>query len=172
MSFSDLLPIFFIIITIIGAAVQIRYNWRRMTMAQGAEIFLTWSFVVIIGIGGIWGFIGHTLFADQVAESIGWPAGNPFQQEVALANLSMGILGLLSAKITGSFRIATLISYGIFMVGAGIGHVWQIIEAHNMAINNAGPILWIDLIMPGILIGLYVLTLYLKQKEERPSLSW
>ena len=114
--------------------------------------------------------LAHTVFADRVAESIGWPAGNPFQQEVAFANLSLGILGLLSVRITGSFRIATLVSYAIFMIGAGIGHIWQVYTAHNMAINNSGPVIWVDICMPLILIGLYIGTAHLKREEERPSL--
>jgi Family of unknown function (DUF6790) len=31
-----------------------------------------------------------------VAESIGWPAGNPFQLEVGVANLAVGILGIVA----------------------------------------------------------------------------
>lgn len=37
--------------------------------------------------------IFHTLFADQRAESIGWAAGNPFQMEVDVASLAIGIVG-------------------------------------------------------------------------------
>ena len=40
--------------------------------------------------------MGHTFAADEVAESIGWPTGNPFQTEVAVANLAIGTLGILS----------------------------------------------------------------------------
>lgn len=171
MSLSDLIPVFFIIITIIGAAIQLSRERKRASPARKAEIFLNWAFMIIIGLGGIWAFIGHTVFADRVAESIGWPTGNPFQQEVAFANLAIGVLGILAVRIQGNFRLATLIAYAIFMAGAGIGHIWQIISAHNMAVNNAGPILILDLCVPVLLIGLYLLTLHLQKSEGQPSLN-
>ncbi|NLV28203.1 MAG: hypothetical protein GXY48_13760 [Methanomicrobiales archaeon] len=143
----------------------------RIITSRRIEILLSWIFLVIVGLGGIWAFIGHTMFADNVAASIGWPSGNPFQQEVALANLAIGILGILSFRITGSFRVATIIAYSIFMFGAGIGHIWQIRTTGNMAVNNAGPILWMDLLVPLVLIILYLLGQHLKHKEAHPSLK-
>jgi hypothetical protein len=56
------------------------------------------------------------------------------------------------------------------MIGAGIGHIWQIISANNMAVNNAGPVLWIDILMPLILAGLYVLYVHEEKHESHPSL--
>lgn len=170
MSVSEFIPIIFIAITIIGALAQILREWPRSDNARRAEIFLNWAFLVIIGIGGIWAFIGHTLFADLVAESIGWPVGNPFQQEVALANLAIGVLGILALLIPGTFRIAPLIAYAIFMMGAGIGHIWQIISNQNLSENNAGLVLWLDLCMPMILIGLYLLSEWLQKHKTQPSL--
>jgi hypothetical protein len=38
--------------------------------------------------------MGHYFLSDPVAESIGWPTGNPFQLEVGFANLAVGILVL------------------------------------------------------------------------------
>lgn len=171
MFLTDLIPFIFIGVAILGAVIQILREPRAVSQSRMAEIFLNWAFVVIIGLGGIWAFIGHTVFAERVAVSIGWPSGNPFQQEVAFANLAIGILGILSVKIAGTFRIAALITYAIFMIGAGISHVWLIITVHNMAINNAGPILWLDIFMPLILIGLYWFCLKLKKSEDQPSLK-
>jgi NAD(P)-dependent dehydrogenase (short-subunit alcohol dehydrogenase family) len=45
-----------------------------------------------LGVGGVFGFVGHTVYADIAAASIGWPPGNPFQTEVAVANLAIGSL--------------------------------------------------------------------------------
>ena len=170
MAVSDLIPFIFIAVTLLGAIVQISRTRTRVSQAKKAEILLNWAFVIIIGLGGIWGFIGHTFFADRVAESIGWATGNPFQQEVAIANLSIAILGILAVRIEGTFRIATLIAYTTFMVGAGVVHIWQIITVQNMAVNNAGPALWIDILMPLVLIGLYLISIHLARDEARPSL--
>ena len=171
MAVSDLIPLLLIIIALIGAAFQISREGNRISHAERAGILLSWAFLIIIGFGGIWGFIGHTLFADRVALSIGWPPGNPFQQEVALTNLALGVLGLLSFRIAGSFRVATIIAYTIFMIGAGIGHIWQIFSAGNMAVNNAGLLLWIDLLVPPAIIILYLVQHTMHLQETRPSLA-
>jgi Family of unknown function (DUF6790) len=140
-SVSDFFSIFFLAVTIIGASTQILFQRSMMNRQRAAGIFLIWFFAIEVGIGGIWSFIAHTVFAAQVAESIGWPAGNPFQTEVALTNLSFGILGILAVRITGPFRLATIIGYSIFMIGAGIGHVYQLLVFHDTAVNNAGPLM-------------------------------
>ena len=149
------IPIIFLVITLAGAGIQIFLNRQDIDLRRAAAITLTWFLAIEVGLGGIWAFIGHTLFADQVAQSIGWPTGNPFQQEVALANLAFGVLGLLSIKMDGSFRLATILSYSIFMVGAGIGHLHQLVVFHNTAVNNAGVILYADFLLPGVLVVLY-----------------
>src|SRR5215216_4271824 len=55
-------------------------------------------------------FIGHTVFASSTAASIGWPAGNPFQTEVAVANLAVGCLGVLCYWLKDNFWVATVIA--------------------------------------------------------------
>ncbi|MDX8550565.1 hypothetical protein KHC33_13335 [Methanospirillum sp. J.3.6.1-F.2.7.3] len=171
MALTDFTPLIFIIVAIVGTFAQMMKENRGITTSRRIEILLSWIFLVIVGFGGIWAFIGHTFFADRVAESIGWPVGNPFQQEVGLANLAIGVLGLLSFRMIGSFRVATIIAYSIFMIGAGIGHIWQIITTGNMAVNNAGPILWMDLLVPLVIIIFYLLGQHVHRIEANPSLK-
>ena len=79
--------------------------------------------VLCVGLSGIYGFTGHFFVPDLVAESIGWPSGNPFQQEVGFTNLSFGVLGLLSFRYGSDFRLATVIGYSIFLLGAAYTHM-------------------------------------------------
>jgi len=157
-SFSEILPLVFLAVALIGAAVQIVWKRQGMTLAQGAGIVLIWFFAVEVGLGGLWAFIGHTLFADQVAASIGWPAGNPFQQEVALTNLAFGILGLLSIRQPRPFQLATIIGYAIFMIGAGVGHLYQVVALGNLSPNNTGAVLYLDFGIPLLLFVLYLIS--------------
>ena len=53
----------------------------------------------------MFGFIGHTAFADRTAAYIGWLADNPFQTEVAVANLAIGVLGILCYWVQGPSRL-------------------------------------------------------------------
>jgi hypothetical protein len=40
------------------------------------RVYLSYLLPLSVGFGGLFAFAGHTLRADQVARSIGWPAGN------------------------------------------------------------------------------------------------
>ncbi|MBE2899220.1 hypothetical protein DNK57_00005 [Methanothermobacter thermautotrophicus] len=71
-----------------------------------------------VGLGSLWAFLGHAFMLDIIATYIGWPTGSPFQLEVAFANLSFGVLGLLSWKFRGEFWMATIIGFSVFYLGA------------------------------------------------------
>ncbi|MGA2677329.1 MAG: DUF6790 family protein [Methanobacterium sp.] len=97
-------------LTIIGAILQIFLTKTPKTKNRIIEIFFLWIFLILIGFGSIWAFIGHVFSANMVAASIGWPAGSPFQFEVGIANLSFGILGILCLKFMDNFWTATVIA--------------------------------------------------------------
>ena len=69
-----------------------------------------------------------------VAASIGWPAGNPFQYEVAVANLAFGVLGLLCLRFRDGFWTATAIGWSVFMLGAAAVHSAP--DPHRPAIRS------------------------------------
>src|SRR4051812_18611662 len=108
--------------------------------ARSRERRLEISLLYLFGIGvagsGIGGFFGHFFLSETVAESIGWPAGNPFQLEVAFANLAVGVLGFVAMSRRDGFREATVIAVTIFALGATIIHLRDIIETSNMAPGN------------------------------------
>lgn len=112
------------------------------------------ALVFLVGVPGIVAASGHIFAADQVAESIGWPTGNPFQFEVGIANLSYGVLGVMCSWVHGDFWTATVVGYSVFLWGAAIGHVVQMVKAKNFNPGNAGTVFWVDIFVPA---GLYVL---------------
>jgi hypothetical protein len=120
------------------------------------KYFLFW----VVGISSIVAFSGHAFIPDQIARDIGWPTGSPFQFEVAMANLAFGVLGLMSLKFDHKFALATLIGWGIFLFGDGIGHVIQLQKTGDRAEYNAGFIMYSDFIFP--IIGLILYFLYVK----------
>ena len=95
-------------------------------------------YMLAVGVAGsgIGGFFAHAFLADEVADSIGWAAGSPFQLEVAFANLALGILGILAMNRRDGFRDATVIAVTIFAVGATIAHVTDIVDTGNLAAGN------------------------------------
>ena len=75
----------------VPAAINVRHGGRRDRSGR-AEIVLMY----VLGVSGAIGMSNvllHTVFADDVAATIGWPQGNPFQTEVGFANLAIGMLG-------------------------------------------------------------------------------
>jgi hypothetical protein len=123
-----------------------------------SRIYLSYLLPISVGFGGLFGFMGHTVRADEVARSIGWPTGNPFQFEVAMTNLAFGVLGLLCFQFRDGFWTATVVGYGIFLEGAAFVHLREILESGNWSINNAGPVLVADVCFPVFLALLLALS--------------
>jgi len=116
------------------------------------EIFLLYLFGVGVAGSGIGGFFGHVFISDPVAESIGWPTGNPFQLEVGVANLAVGILGIVAMGRRDGFREATVIAATVFGVGATLVHAMDVIESSNLAPGNTTQNIS-NLLRPALLIA-------------------
>ncbi len=145
------------ILVIVASLAHIGFMRQPRNVASILAIVLKYAFIFIVAFSGFIAFLGHTFRADYVAQQIGWPTGNPFQSEVAVANLAFGVLGILTIWLRGTFWLATAISYAVFMTGAGVVHIHQLVVAGNRAPLNAGAtILAADLIVPLILLVLAV----------------
>jgi 4-amino-4-deoxy-L-arabinose transferase-like glycosyltransferase len=126
----------FSILPVIIAAGHLGLDRSSRRRERRLEIFLLYLFGVGVAGSGIGGFFGHFFISDQVAESIGWPTGNPFQLEVGVANLAVGILGVVAMGRRDGFREATVIAATVFGVGATVVHVMDVIESGNLAPGN------------------------------------
>jgi hypothetical protein len=157
----------FVIFALLVAALHIYRDRQALTREGIAKILLLWLLVIGVGLGGIMAFIGHTVFASSTAASIGWPAGNPFQTEVAVANLAVGVLGVLCYWLRDNFWVATVIANSVFQLGAAVVHINQIVVAQNYSPNNAGIVLYTDILVPLILIALLVSQRYATRYERR-----
>jgi hypothetical protein len=125
-------------------------EWERRMLENG----LLW----LVGVQGFVFASGHLFFADRVADSIGWPRGNPFQFEVGLANLAMGVLGAFAPGNDRDWWLATLVAFGVFYLGAAIGHVRETVTKRNFSPGNFGGALVFDVAAPALLIVVYLLT--------------
>ena len=47
-------------------------------------------------------------------------------------------------------------AFSIFYIGAAVGHVKDIVTKKNYASGNAGGVLVVDVLIPVLLIGLYI----------------
>jgi hypothetical protein len=140
-------PIGFVVATAVQLGLHGGDDWERRTL-EGALLWL-------VGVQGLLIASGHLFAADRVAESIGWPKGNPFQFEVGLASVSYGILGVLAYGFGHEWWLATIVAYSIFYVGAAVGHVRELVLRGNRSPGNAGPVLVLDVGVPLLLLVLY-----------------
>jgi hypothetical protein len=126
----------FTILPLLSAAIISALDPEVNNRVRRLEIYLIYMFGLGVAGSGIGGFIGHLFFSDDVAGSIGWPVGSPFQLEMGFANLALGILGILAIAKRDGFRDATVIAVTVIGVGATIVHILDIIHTGNLAPGN------------------------------------
>lgn len=74
---------------------------------------------------------------------------------MGLGDLAYGIPGVMADNYGQGFWLATIIAASVFLLGAAVGPVRQLISAHNFSPGNAGPILFTDVLMPVVAIVTY-----------------
>lgn len=125
----------------------------KFPKSRVVEIFLLQFIYIGIAFFSIRGFIGHIFLADIVASNIGWTTGSPFQTELALYHLGLGVAAMIALWKRDSLWTGLIYSKAIFLFGAAGVHVWDIIINSNYSPGNAGTILYInDLLIPLLLI--------------------
>jgi len=142
---------------IVVAILMLLRGPRPITVGRAIDQLLRYILVFPVGLMGLWAFIGHVFFAEQAAASIGW-ATSPFQFEVGMANLGIGLAGLIGGFLgSPGFRAAVGVVMLGFLGGAGVGHLIQISQTGDVAAGNAGPILYTDFVTPLAVLGLLAL---------------
>ena len=158
-----------VLIALIGATIKVFKKRGEKKASYVLRIYLLWLVAWCIGVGGFIGFAAHSLAADSIALYIGWLPGNPFQFEIAIANLAMGVLGLMCIWLDDQFWLATIISTTVFGWGAAYGHIRDIMINHNYAPGNAGAPLYMDLIAPAVFILLFIAYKVAKKRKAVPA---
>ena len=146
----------FFVIGLIASLIAIARLPRPIESTLIVEKLLVWYVFFSIGIDNLYNFVMHVFFGEMSARFIGW-ADSPFQFEVGTASLGFAVVGLLAAFRSFDLRLAAIIGPSIFTLGAAVGHVYQMVTAHNFAPGNAGIIFWTDIGIP--LFGFWLLWL-------------
>ncbi len=119
-------------------------------------IFLYYAFIGV-GVQGIVTGIIQFLHPDFVVTYVEWPY-SPFLLELGLANLSYGLLGLLSPWMNRGWQNATAVGYSLFLLFTGIGHVIHILRDGPSA-GHTGAFLYSDLLIPLAFLILFLFRL-------------
>lgn len=146
--------LFWLAIALFGAGVQLVVRHRRGRTAEAPVLLLNWLLLSVVGVAGLVGTVAHTAFAVPTAVGIGFPPGNPFQYEVAVANLAIAVLALVGVRASGSFRTAAGLTGGLWLGGDAIVHTYELVVHGNTAANNSGLFLGVEVLIAVLLLGL------------------
>jgi hypothetical protein len=145
-----------IAVTIISISVHL-FNTRNKQRTESVIEIIT---IYTIGLSGWFsimsGFMGHILYADQVATSIGWPVNSGFQMELGFASIGIGLVGFLSFW-NKAYWLPFIIMKFIFGWGAGYTHILHMMQHNNFSPSNTGIVVYWDFLFPLVMIALYLL---------------
>jgi len=128
--------IYYVIGWIVGL-VAIFVTGSMKDIASAAYTLLLYQLTVTVGLTGILGGYGHLFLRDRVARSIGWPTGTLFQVELGYCSLGMGLLGVMSFWYRDNFWLATIVFTTVFLIGAAIVHIKEMLQKRNFNPGNA-----------------------------------
>jgi hypothetical protein len=151
------LPVFLLVAALVFA-------WLGRSGASMADRLLAWILLLPIGVSGIWAAVFHLFFPEVAAADIGWEP-SPFQFEVGMADLAMGVTACISFWRSLDFKAGVVIINAIFLLGDAIGHVRQMVVEGNFASGNAGVPFLGDLVFPALSIILLIVV----QRSEAAS---
>ncbi len=130
---------------------------RVRTWRGFVETLLLYIFLINVGLMDLWSFFGNVFHPDETAKMLGFGPGSPFQQEVGIAGLAFGVLGLLCVFERGGFWLATALGYSVFIFGKGMVHAVDIATNRNLDILDSGAELWFNLLFPIAFLSLLMI---------------
>ena len=146
----------FAVLPILGASIHIAVSRKRRSSGVAiAETYLLYLLVIYVGLMGLLTAYAHVFRPVQTSASIGWST-SPYEYEVGMADMTIGVLGVLCLWFRGNFWLATAIAEALWLLGDAIGHVRQVVESNNHAENNSGLFLYLEFVMPLVILGLTI----------------
>lgn len=143
---GNLIPLMF------AAAFIVAYFVKQPARYEAR--LLDWLLLLFIGIGGVWSGIFHVFFPEIASKSIGW-APSPFETEIGIADMAMGVVAIVAFWRSMEFKAAVIVYVVVFYVGVAINHVYEALMAGNIAANNFGLLLICTVVSIFLLPGLY-----------------
>jgi hypothetical protein len=150
--------VIFAILALVAASIHLAFSSdSRSTKSAVANTFLFYLLFIYVGLMGLLTAYAHVFRPLETSASIGW-ATSPYEYEVGMADLTIGVLGILCLWFRGNFWLATAIANAVWLLGDAIGHIRQISLNNNHAANNSGIFLITEIITPLVILLLAVVT--------------
>jgi hypothetical protein len=149
LALSNLVPVLFALSFVVAGAPgrPARYEAR----------LLDCQLLLPVGIGGVWSGIFHIFFPEIASKSIGW-APSPFETEIGIADIAMGVTAIVAFWQPRPFKAAIILYVVTFYIGVAINHVYDAVAAGNLAANNFGFLLICTVLSIFLLPWLYFRT--------------
>jgi len=156
----------FVALAVIAASIHLASSPRRRSSGAAiAGTYLVYLLVIYVGLMGLLTAYAHVFRPIQTSASIGWST-SPYEYEVGMADLTVGVLGVLCVWLRGNFWLATAIANAVWLLGDAVGHLRQIVVQNNHAANNSGIFLVVEFTMPVLIL---ILTLYERRATVSPK---
>lgn len=140
-------PLLLFLLALIAASL-------RRQDGPAAERYLSWILLLSVGLQGIWAGITHVFLPQTAAAYIGWQP-SPFQYEIGIADLSLGIVAVVSFWRSRDFQAAVVLFTCLLYAGVAVGHVRQLVETGDRAPGNFGVLLVLTVVVPVALAVLW-----------------
>src|SRR5690242_11642089 len=93
----------FVLLAVVGASIHIAFSSdRRIRRAVIAETYLIYFLFIYVGLMGLLTAYAHVFRPVQTSATIGWQP-SPYEYEVGMADLTVGVLGVLCLWFRGNF---------------------------------------------------------------------
>jgi hypothetical protein len=156
--------VIFTLIAVVSASVHLAFSPKRWNSGPAiVGTYLLYLLFFYIGLMGVLTAYAHVFRPVETSASIGWST-SPYEYEVGMADLTVGVLGVLCLRFRGNFWLATAIANTVWLLGDAIGHVRQMTLNNNHASNNSGIFLGTEITMPVVILSL---TLYHRSREGK-----
>lgn len=114
--------VYLLLFLLVATAVHVARS-RDRTAAGAGRIALLYILVGYCGVPMALVSVATLVWPERVADVLGFPAGNPFQDFLGVAFLSMSLLSLLGLRYRRSFLIAPTVCWAVFFIGATVIHM-------------------------------------------------
>jgi len=144
----------FMLLALGTATVHLAVSSRSRTSRTAiAKTFLLYLLFVYVGLMGLLTAYAHVFRPLETSASIGW-SPSPYEYEVGMADLTVGVLGNLCLWIRGNFWLATAIANAVWLLGDAVGHIREMVVHNNHSPNNAGIFLATEIVVPLVILFL------------------
>ncbi|MDN3504832.1 MAG: hypothetical protein P0S95_04575 [Rhabdochlamydiaceae bacterium] len=135
---------FIVIYVVIVIYLSCKYR-KKKEKEKKWDLIMGYYFMWCIGFPTLTAFIIHAFYPGYIAEYIGWPK-SPFQMEVALFNLAIGITSVRACFSKIGYRWAVALIYFIYALGVGINHIFYLLGKNDFTLTQFHPIFYSDII--------------------------